>query len=318
MDKEQKKKVMPVWLSLNWKKAMPMLAVAVGVVLLCFIGGLAAKYVVIDKQNDNQISANDFYFTMDVLTATDQNSGKDENTITERTIPLYGSSQASFSFQVRNYLDDLRINAKDITYTISYTADPGVDARLTLGGANVASGTAYTLTAGAKDADEFLLSAPDNAVEGGKITVTVKSSTPYEKEMKLTVILYPQQYDVLYRVEDAAGDPYARLIIMVGKEGGVAAGKINLDWSAANGSANALQVDSTNTFVNFSGTHSGLTEGAIPYVKSAVSTEAVAESGSVAVYFFKADPSKNYSVPDTIVEADNSGVYQVVFGTAAN
>ena len=316
MAKYRRKKEVPVWLGIHWKKAVPLLVLAVVVGLSCLIGGLAAKYVVTDTKEGNQVSANDFYFSIDLLAATDQYAGQDENLITERTVELFGTTQTSLTFKVRNFFDDLRINPKDINYTISYKADSGVPATITSGGSKVTSGSAYTLTAGSQDFDEFTVSAPNNQVEGGKITVTVASSSPYTKTMTLTVILHPQQYDVLYRVEDNAGDPYATLIIMAGKPNGVAAGAINMDWSAINASANVLQVDTTNTFVNSGTLVGGVNENDNSYLTSILSVQKIDENGSVAIYFFKQDPNQDYSMPDTIAEAVD-GVYQVILEPAS-
>ena len=316
MAKDREKRGVPIWFGIHWKRTVPLLALAVVVVLLCLVGGLAAKYVVVDNKDDNQISANDFYFSIDLLSATDQYAGQDENKITERTIHLYGATQTSLSFKVRNYFDDLRINPADITYTISYTADSGVPAVLESGNSQVTSGASYTLTHGIQDFDEFVVSAPNNTVEGGEIEVTVASSVPYVKTMTMTIVLHPQKYDVLYRVEDSVDSPYATLIIMAGKQDGVAAGKIKVDWSAINTTANVLQVDSTNTFVNKSGELTGVGVDNGEHLESFVSKEAIGELGSVAVYFFKADPSKNYSMPDTVAEAEGD-VYQVILNAPA-
>ena len=315
MEKDRKKRAVPVWLSIHWKRVVTLSAVVMGIALLCLVGGIVAKYVEVGSSDENQVSANNFYFTLDLLAATDQYAGKDENTITERTINLYGATQASVRFDVRNFQDDLRYTGKNITYTVSYSADSGVPAKMTSGGQEVTSGSTYILAGGAKSHQEFTVSASENKVDGGKIVVKVASSVPYVKEMTLTIVLHPQQYDVLYRVEDAPGDPYATLVIMAGKAGGVAAGKINMDWSAVNATANALQVDSTNTFVNLSGVLPGVGVDDSSFLKSAVSAKKLDENGSVAIYFFKKDPSKDYSKPNT--EAlKNGDVYQVILDAA--
>lgn len=316
MAKYERKREMPIWLAIPWKKAVPLLVLAVGVVLLCLVGGLRAKYVTVDEQDNNQASANDFYFSIDLLAATDQYSGQDENAVTERTVDLYGATQTSLTFQVRNFFDTLRVNPADITYTVTYTADKDVPVKVENGSSTVTSGASFTLTGGGQDADQFTVSAPDNQVEQGKITVTVKSSVPYVKEMKLTIVLHPQQYDVLYRVEDTAGDPYATLIIMAGKPGGVDAGSIRVDWSAINGTDNVLQVDSTNTFVNPSGTLPGVGADDKTFLKEFISAKKIDENGSVAIYFFKQDPSKDYSMADTVAEAVD-GVYRVILTETA-
>lgn len=315
MAKDQKKRGMLAWLSIHWKRAVPLLALAVVVVVLCFVGGLRAKYVAIDEHEKNQFSANDFYFSIDLLAATDQYAGDDENEITEREIHLYGAGQNRLTFQVRNFFDDLRVNPADITYTVSYSAN--VSAELTVGGNQVTSGASYTLSKNSKDYDEFTISAPNNTVEGGKITVTVASTVPYVKTMTLTVVLHPQQYDVLYRVEDNAGDPYARLIVMVGKPEGVQVGKINVDWSAINATSNILQVDSTNTFVNLSGVHGeNEMDDTNNFVQKFTSKEVVDGNGSVAIYFFKKYPDQNYSMANTVAKEVN-GVYQVILNAPA-
>jgi len=302
MGKDRKKRTGLVLIKV--KRAMPLLLWAVGIAFVCLVGGLVAKYVVSVPHGDNQIGADHFYFTLDLLTATEELTGQDENRILERTIDLYGGGQNSLTFRVRNYLDDLRINGSDVAYTLSWEHGITVKHNDTA----VESGSSYTLTGGGQASDAFTVSF-DDATTDGEAVITISSTAPYQKEMKLTLNFHSQQYDVRYRVEDTAGGAYANLIVMVGKAGGVAAGKLRFDWTAA---GDALQVDCTNTNILENNVNAG--ELVVPgSVASgyALNTRAIGESGSISILFFKTDASRDYSKADTVAALDGE-IYEIL------
>lgn len=282
------------------KRALPALLLVAGVVSVCLVGGLVAKYVASVSRSDNQIGANDFYFSIDLLEAQ---AGEDENQILEREVALYGAGQNSLNFSVRNFFDDLRISGKDIPYTITW---PEAVVTVKQGGA-VASGG--TLTGMGQDQDDYTLSFIDTT-QDGEATVTVSSTAPYAKTMTLKVVFHAETYDVLYRVEDAPGNAYANLIVMVGKEDGVNKGQLRFLWDQ-----NLLQIDCTNTHV-VELNNGELTVPAGVNAGNIVSSQSVDESGSISILFFKTDMSQDYSKENTVVTADGDSIYPIQVGPA--
>jgi len=286
-------------------KVMSLLLV-IGIALVCLVGGIAARYIHSEDYRGNQVGAKDFYFGIDVLTTGDS----DENRVLEREFGLYGSDQTQFHFSVQNFFDSLRVNQEDISYTISCAG-----AVLKHDSGTVSSGSEFTLTAGSQQSHAFWIEMTDPN-DGDTATVTVSSSSPYRKEMTLRVIAHPQSYPVLYRIEDAPGRNYAKLVVMAGIA--VEAQTLDIDWSAVNTpeAGNVLQIDTTNTYIitaddlDLDGQNTDLSATG-SYLSSATNTVKIKENGSIAVYFFKTDTAADYSQEDTPVELSN-GVYSII------
>ncbi len=298
------------------KKAMPLLFLVVGVALLCLMSGILAKYIKTTDDPGNQVGAKDFYFTIDLFKVVDSEPEQDdENQIVERTFGLYGGGQNQLNFKVQNFFDDLRINGEEITYTISYETTDGLAAVLTNTTTNEvidAKKADITLVAGESGTSHTynIKATSDPIPEGSKMIVTVEATKPYAKKMVLTVELHPEQYDVLYRLEDVAGQSYAKLIIMAGVA--VDAEKLNIDWSAINTSGNVLQIDTTNTkILGEDKSLDGTNDPGTGYLSKATNAVALNENESVAIYFFKADPSQDYTIEDTVA-ALTDGKYQII------
>lgn len=282
----------------NGKKAMPLLFLVAGIALLCLISGIAAKYIQKTDDPGNQVGAKDFYFTVDLFAAEGE---EDENRIVEKRVDLFGAGQRELYFTVQNFFDELRVNSDEIEYTVSYTTSDGLTATVHEPNASLQSGP-YKLTGGTASERTFVITATgDIPDEGAEVVVTIQSTAPYNKTMVLTVGLNPQEYDVLYRLEDEPATNSAKLIIMAGKR--IQAGELLLDWSAINASGNVLQIDSTNGIF--------LPDTTGGYAKTATNTKEIEEGASIAIYFFKLDPSINYMIGDTVAQL-SGGKYQVV------
>lgn len=275
---------------------------------LSLLTGVFAKYMKELRSVNNQIRANDFYFTIDILGDTN------EYTQLSRDINLYGTDSKTVFFTVQNYFDDLRINDEAIKYTVAASCDNDAYTAYSLTGA--ASGT---LPASAQTNEVYTLSIPAGyaSTDGTPttVTVTVKSSSPYTKTMKLNFILNSSEADVTYRVEDNAGDAYATLIVMAGKA--VNANAVTVDWSAVNATANVLQVDSVSKNILDSNV-TLTTNDTTSYLKSATITKALAKQESVKIVFFKTDPTKNYSTNGDISAQESNGKYTVTINENTN
>lgn len=282
------------------RRTLLTVSVVLMVVMLFAIGGLTAKYIYDNIGKDSQVVARDFYFTIDLLGDTNELSDL------ETDIHLFGGGDKTVPFTVQSYFDDLRINNKEITYTARIESDNN--------SYNNASYTTkpsdYVMAANGKENDIFVLTMPTGYERAGKtttVTAVIKSSAPYEKEMRLNFILHAEDAPMTYRVEDNAGDAYATLIVMANEV--VSAGKVTVDWSTVNNGANILQVDTTSPQV-LDGTVTLTTnDPGSTYLNNITTTRALKKGESIQIYFFKADPSVSYAKPDTQVSANASGIY---------
>ena len=288
---------------LNQKKAMTALLIVLGIALVCFIGVVAAKYISSSTYSGSQIGAKDFYFAIDSYLE----DGQDENKIVTKDVHLYGTTQNSYTFHVQNYFDPLRVNSENILFSVDCGLATGVV--LTEGDGNAVA-QSYSLVGGSCNSQDFKVTFND--LQDERIAeIAVTSTSPYAKTMVLKVHMHPNDYDVLYRVEDEAGKAYAKLVVMAGVS--VAEQKLNIDWSAVNAEANLLQIDSTDSDVlNQIANAAYYKDGDLgSYMVKATNDHAIAAGGSLAIYFFKADPSDNYAKSDTAVTLSD-GKYSIL------
>ncbi len=290
------------------RRALLIVAIVLTSALLCSIIGVGAKYIFSFNSLANQVRANDFFFTVDLL--GDTNEYEELST----DVHLFGNDQKVLSFNIQNYFDDLRVNEKDIKYSITYTCDNDNYLGYELTDSNsqeVSSGFATTLEKGSQLAHTYTLTMPagyETLLKSPVITVTVKSTEPYTKEMKINFILHGQTPPVTYRVEDKAGDTYATLIVMASEQ--ISAGKLRIDWSDVNNGANNLQIDTTSKFVLNDLTLSTNNPGS-SYLTTAVTTRQVLEDESILIYFFKADPTKNYSTNGDVEAVKTGDIFEI-------
>lgn len=299
--------VMP---KLNRRKVILLVAICLAVVLLGTIIGVGAKYIRDFASVQSQVLADDFYFTVDLLGDTQEK--KDLS----KEIHLYGGEAKSLSFQVQNYFDDLRINEKDVSYTVSLSCD-----RNDYSGYSFSAGSAgsYTLSKGAKAINGYTVNLPEGyaALHGNTtVTATVKSTNPYVKEMKLHFVLHGQPEPVVYRVEDQVGGTYATLIVMASET--INAGNLKLDWSAVNSGSNLLQVDTNSKHILDGSLVLTTNDPNSGFLNQATTTQPMEENESILIYFFKADPTKDYSTVGELVAEESGGVYTVAIKEHAN
>ena len=292
---------------LNQKKAMTALLIVLGIALVCFVGVIAAKYLSSTSFSGNQIGAKDFYFTIDTFLE----DTKDENELVEKSVNLYGSGQQSYTFSVLNYYDALRVNQQDITFTTTYRASGSINASLTSNGAD-ANGGSFQLNGEDAASHQFTVTFIDGVTDGDWVEVTVTSSAPYEKVMKLIVYYNPQEYKVLYRVEDEPGKTYSKLVVTTSVA--IEKNSLTIDWSDVNATENALQIDTTDTDIllqSHIASNYQINDVTKEYMVRATNDNAITADGSISIYFFKADPSKNYSILDTEAVEISAGTYQI-------
>ncbi len=301
--------------------------IAAVLISCCLLGGLLAKYIHQTVTDPGQITSEYFYFTADILGDTKMvaEDGSSEEIYsfneksTEGTWYLYGGSEHSIDIKVQNYYDELRITKEKISFTAELnvedadgktietkSAGPTITRK---DSADSSSGT-YELT-GDQEASEILnLTIPSNSSwaypENMVLTVKITSTAPYEKTLTLHFVLYAKEAALRYEVKDSVGSPYAELVIMtnVETESGTEQNvKPYIRWPET------LSIDNTNklTFKYDNGTFTqqdGMTE------RNMQISEAFATGRSESIYFFKSNPSENYTKSETIVQPQN-GQYTI-------
>lgn len=235
------------------KTVIAVISVLLSLTLLLCAVPLIAKYIS-GKGEQSEITSEKFYFTSNYLNA-------------DETPPKYEIYGNSVTFQVRNFVDSLRINQSDISYSVS--ADGGSLDK-----------TGGTLTGGASRYDSITLEyifADDE--ERKEITVTVASTDTYTNELtaKFTLI---KPYALGYEIKDVAGRDYAELYIYTGD----ASQSVTLLWDNAK-----TLIDETNDYV-----FSHVQNQTSPE-KSTVAIGNIAAYTTVKIVFFKNDISENYT-----------------------
>lgn len=276
------------------------------------VGVTLARYAKEDK-TPGSVSAEEFYFTSDLLGDTNESDSLTRN------IKIHGGGEMDLLFTVQNYFDELRITETDILYTVTVetTATVQTDGYTLYCGEN-ATGNSYTgtLAKGVKSNDSFKLHLKEKAyANGDKITVKIKSTEPYTKELVLEFELYTYSHDVMYYIEDKPGAAYAELVVMANVP--VSAEAIKIDWSNINQTANVLQIDTTNIYLYAAGDPVNLPEindpakAANGCLTTATCMCEMKEMQSISIYFFKTDASKDYSTSGDVGLDMTNGVYTV-------
>lgn len=226
------------------KITVAVISVISALILMLGIVPSLAKYVK-EHGKQSKVVSDNFYFTSDYLS---------ESAIPEHKI--YGDSVA---FEIRNFIDSLRTNVANIEYTVSAS-----DGTLSSNGGTLTGGTEkcakITLTYSGEEAEK-------------EITVTVKSSSPYVKELKAKFVFTKPV--LRYEITDSSGSYFAELYIHTTNE----AKTVTVNWNKTE-----LLIDETNDYVF----------GKLNADKNAASVDIPAHT-TVKIAFFKNDITKNYS-----------------------
>lgn len=238
------------------KNRITALIISLSLVLIVALGSVSAfaKYIMKQGKQSELVSDN-FYFSSDYLKA-------DET-------PTYTLSGNSVTFQARNYIDVLRINAVDISYTVTVeTAGEGI----------TLSQSGGTLTGGAQNAENITLSYEFQSGETQKeITVSLSSTQPYAKTLRATFLLI--KTNLKYEIRDAAGDYSAELYLHMGDS----AQTVTLVWDSTK-----LSIDPTSDYV-FGKTIA--TTGN----ESSLALDDIPSDFTVKIIFFKHDINVSYA-----------------------
>ncbi|WP_125142213.1 hypothetical protein [Clostridium transplantifaecale] len=163
-------------------------AVLSGVILFISFAGITAARYMAQHQKAGIASAQDFYFTSDLL----------KENPPEGAFYYMDPEAGSFQVNVYNYADSQRTTSADIRYT--YTIVNGTD------GSSGSEGSG--LLQGGVENTGLITVYP---IQGSSdVTVTVTASSPYKKTLTAT---FKMTLGNQYLVEDHAGDTAAVLII---------------------------------------------------------------------------------------------------------
>lgn len=324
------------------------LLLVTAVISCCLAGGLLARYMHQTVTDPGQVTSEYFYFTADLL--GDTKMVKTDGTVeegysfgeksTEETWYLYGGSRHELEIQVQNFYDELRYTKEAISFQATLSAKKADGTKLWLaeeesaqervpslivGTVNTDQGAedgadqknsgsenrTYTLPGNQKSSASVTLSIPSNSdwkyEENTELTVELKSTVPYTKTLTLHFILYAKDAALRYQVKDSVGSPYAELIIMTNVEGsGNTEESVQpfLKWPSS------LLIDNTNklTFHYEDGVFK-LQDGMES--RNMQISESFATGRSESIYFFKEDPSANFSRGETVVTPDTEHQYTI-------
>lgn len=242
------------------KNRITALIVSLSLVLVVAIGAVSAfaKYVM-KLGRQSEVVSDHFYFASDYLQA-------DET-------PTYTLFENSVTFQARNYIDGLRINQADISYTVTVeTAGEGI----------ALSQSGGTLAGGEQNAETITLSyAFPNGETQKEITVSLSSTQPYAKTLRATFLLI--KTNLRYEIRDAAGEYSAELYLHTGNS----AQTVTLVWDNTK-----LSIDPTSDYVF--GKTIATTEN-----ESSLALDGIPMDSTVKIVFFKHDINVSYACEAT-------------------
>lgn len=286
------------------------------VIILLLLVGVLSKYI-FDHQTDvSQVTADKFYFTVDVLGDTTMESDGNGNDSfgeksTTKTWQLYGASEHQMKIKVQNYFDELRINDQDIEYKADVNVEDPNGKMISFDRLELKDGDQTfkngKLIGKEKQNQTLILQIPSydkwNYKDGTTVIAKIQSTSPYKKTLTMRFILYATDTSLKYKIVDDAKRPYAELILMSNVEKEV---QPYLVWSKE------LQIDNTNpyTFQHEKGEfiqQSGIEERNMQISKPLKTGE------SESIYFFKSDRSKNFSQEEVTVNPEN-GKYVIHIG----
>lgn len=229
-------------------------AISVFALMLGIVPSLA-KYVT-EQGKQSEVVSDNFYFTSDYLS--------------ESAIPEYKICGSEVEFEIKNCIDSLRTNVENIEYTVD--ASEG----------GTLSSNGGTLIGGTENCAKIKLTYSGAEVEK-KITVTVRSSSPYVKELKAKFVFIKPV--LRYEIIDSARSYYAELYIHTANE----AKTVKVNWDKTE-----LLIDETNDYV---------IRGNLNDAKNSVSVTIPAQT-TVKIAFFKKDITMDYSREATKFDDD--------------
>ena len=241
------------------RRIMAVVSVLLGLIILLCVTLMLAKYKM-NLGEQREITSKNFYLSSNFLKSDE-----------EPTYEIYGNT---VTFQVRNYVDGMRINDSKIIYTATATEGNLKKAD----GTAIDKNTELTLAGGAKSSDSITLTY--DGAEQKEITVTAKSTGVYAKKLTAKFI-FLKPAGLAYEIKDKVNQNYAEMYIYMGNT----AQDVTLSWDKA-----ALVIDETNDYV-FSNTLSA--------EKNSVTVGNIPADTTVKIVFFKKNITADNTSPIT-------------------
>ena len=236
------------------KKKIPVAvisAVSVLTIMLCFAPSFA-KYITIQGRQ-SELDSDHFYFSSDYLRSDDT--------------PVYEILGNSITFELRNYVDSLRINGTDITYKATSTA-------------GTISPSTGTLRGGTDTSNVTLSYNFSDDEQQKEISVSVTGTGDYTETLQATFIFIKPTSNLKYEIKDSVGNNYAELYIYAANADMTA----DLSWNT-----DELLIDETNDYVfgrvaNDSLLHTGT-----------ATTKSIVAGTTAKIVFFKKNIREDYT-----------------------
>ena len=234
------------------RKIITGVSFALGLIIVLCVALMLAKYKM-NLGEQRELTSQNFYFSSNFLKSEEEPTP---------TYEIYGNT---VTFEVRNYIDSLRINETDISYAV--TAE---------GCTVVTSSDTRTLGKGEKNSESITLTyAFPSGEQQKEITVSVTGTGKFTKTLKATFKFI--KYDGLkYEIKDETNRDYAELYIYTGK----AASDVTISWDKTK-----LLIDETNDYVF----------GKLTAEKNYVPVEGIPADTTVKIVFFKNDITAEYT-----------------------
>ena len=244
------------------RKIITGVSFALGLIIVLCVALMLAKYK-INLGEQHELTSQNFYFSSNFLKA-------------DKVPPVYEIYGNTVTFQVRNYVDDMRKNDSEIIYTAKATAGNLKKADETV----INADTELTLAGGAKNSDSITLTyAFADGEEQKEITVTATSTGVYAKTLTATFIFLKPE-GLAYEIKDEVNRNYAEMYIYMGNT----AQNVTLSWDEA-----VLVIDETNDYVF------GKVQNKTSPDKSSVEINSITADTTVKIVFFKQDITQDYT-----------------------
>ena len=233
------------------------LRIAIPVCILLLLTVMVAAKFIHTTQKDDSITAEDFYFTSDLL---------DGQT---HTIAATDGGTAKLVFTLQNHADELRFSKTDITYTVT-AKDNANDSALTLTDSN-SSNASGTIAAGAVNDTQVIITG---LKAGHTYVITAVTNNTYKKNLTGTIQVKAADEAVYSSVRD--GGAYIEVSVWTADY----SGEVKLSYRAG------LIPDNTNPLLTSAKTASSATEISLGNMEAGTSH---------VLRFFKPDSSKTYN-----------------------
>lgn len=236
--------------------------IIIGTILLIALGTIivptVAKYIK-EQGKQSELESGNFYFTSDYLDAGE--------------MPTYEIFGNSVTFEIRNYVDSLRINDTNIDYTVSTTE-------------GIISNSSGTLEKSSQNISKITLSYLFGEEEQKEIIVSVIGTGKYTKTLKAKFIFIKPIQLIKYYIEDSIGSNYLVVYISSAQTDMIA----ELSWNT-----DQLIIDETNDYV-----FGNVSYDVLEHIGT-VTTKTIAANTTAKIIFFKKNVNEDYSCGISVV-----------------